>query len=136
MTYDYRVANETDENNERLEDLSGMAGDAVLEAERLLGELDKRTDSDALNAPKKLADDILADLQTAESAEKMQDFVGCVRDVRKNMTLLAEALKKAKRSAKSDEDATAVEAVEEAEDCLRSLNRELKGVEREMEDEG
>lgn len=136
-TYDHRplIASQDDDQESPLQDLIGLLGDAIRPAEAIVTELEKDTDTD-LSAALKHATEALENLRTAESVETLGDFTANVRDAAKAVQLLEPVLKKLKRDAKSDGDAAATEAIEEAIDSLRGLKRELADIEGEIEEVG
>jgi len=134
-TYDHRprkVANGEDKDDP-LENLISLMGDAITSAEEVVSPLEKDTDTDLSDALKH-AREVRDCFSTAESVEKLEDFIANIRDARKHVGLLEAALKKAKKSAKADDDSAAVESIEEAVDALKSLKRELSDIEGEIED--
>lgn len=134
-TYDNRPRNAAKDEDEEdpLEGLIGLMSDVITSAEEIVSPLERSTDTDLGDAAK-LARAVRDDFSTAESVEKLEDFILNIREARKNVGLLEADLKKCKRDAKRGDDSAALEAIEEAADALKSLKRELSDIEGEIEE--
>lgn len=133
-SYDRRMHHSSANDADKLSDWQGLIADALNAAQAAVGELEKSTDSDALEDPLKLAKELASDFSAAESCETTRDYMANLRAAKTNIGKLEAALKLAKRSAKQEGDDAAIEAIEEAGDALKTAKRELHDIEGEIED--
>jgi predicted S18 family serine protease len=124
---------DAEDDADKLTDLQGLIADALTAARATADELDKSTDSDALDAPLKLAKELCSDFSSAETCETVADYLANIRAAKTNVGKLEAALKLAKKSAKREDDAEALEALEDASDELKTVKRELHDIEGEID---
>jgi hypothetical protein len=134
-SYDRRMhASDAEDDGEKLTDLQGLIADALNVARAAADELDKSTDSDALEGPLKLAKELCSDFTSAETCETIADYLANIRAAKTNVGKLEAALKLAKKNAKREGDDEALEAIENAGDELKTVKRELQDIEGEIDD--
>jgi len=130
-SYDRRRIRASDD---RLSEWQGLVLDVVKTAQAIAEALDKSTDSDALDAPREPAKELVDDLSSAETCETERDFLANLRAAKASVGKLEAALKLAKRDAKKERDADALEAIADASEDLTSVVRELREIEGEIND--
>lgn len=135
-SYDRRMhrASDAEDDADKLSDLQALVDDALKSARATVDELDKSTDSDALEGPLKHAKELAGDLSSAETCETMHDYLANIRAAKANMGKLEAALKVAKKSAKRDDDKDALDAIENAGEDLKTVKRELHDIQGEIDD--
>jgi hypothetical protein len=133
-SYDRRMSNASAEDDDKLTELQGLIADALKPAQAAVDELDKSTDSDALDEPFKHAKELASDLSAAETCEKARDYMANIRAAKASVGKLEAALKLAKKHANREDDKEALEAIENASDELKEVKRELRDIEAEIDD--
>jgi predicted S18 family serine protease len=129
-----RNASDTEDDADKLTDWQGLIADALKSARATAKELDRSTDSDALEGPLELVKELVSDFSSAETCETIRDFLANIRAAKTNIGKLEAALKLAKKSAKHEDDEEALKAIENAGDELKTLKRELHDIEGEIDD--
>jgi hypothetical protein len=133
-SYDHRKASLDTNESETLEQLIGLVSDSLTHANAIVEELDKDTDSGALEESLNHAKAIADSLSTAESVESIRDFTANIKDAKEGATHLDAALKQAKKDARAEKDNAALHAIQEAADSLRTLVKELRDLEGEIDE--
>jgi hypothetical protein len=135
-SYDRRMhkASDAEDDAEKLNDWQGLIADALKAAQATADELDKSTDSDALEGPLKHAKELVNDLTSAETCETVRDYLANIRAAKTSLGKVEAALKLAKKAAKQEDDQEALEAIENAGDELKTAKREVHEIEGEIED--
>lgn len=138
-SYDRRMlhasdADDDDDNNNKLTEWQGLIADALKPARAAVEELEKSTDSDALEKPLKHAKALASDLSAAETCETTRDYLANIRAAKAGVAELEAALMLAKQHAKREDDKEALKALEDATDELRTVKRELHDIQGEIDD--
>lgn len=134
-SYDRRMHHASAEDDaDKLSDWQGLIADALKPAQAAVDELDKSTDSDALDEPLKLGKELASDLSSAETCETARDFMANIQAAKASIGKLEAALKSAKKSAKREGDKEALEAIDNASEDLKTAKRELHDIEGETND--
>lgn len=132
-SYDRRMRHAS-ADDDKLTELQGLIADALKPAQAAVDELDKSTESDALEEPLKHAKDLASDFSAAETCETARDYMANIRAAKTSIGKLEAALKLAKKTAKREGDKEALEAIESASDELKEVKRELRDIEAEIDD--